>query len=254
MRASNMMQSSFGWRLAALLALLCCLSSSRTSADVPEHWTFVGSTLVSSRQGATYIFKMEAPSTAQAQQGVRTGDVMLEIEANGPSLAGLAYSYMTGCDRESYEVSGNLSPDGQSIELNGHRPIRSAACVTQSFEDETVTLSKLAATPAVTPPPPPPLPPQPPSQPRATATPSFDCSGRLSPSEARICSDPGLADLDRQLSLVYKRLRTQLDSAQSLRLRKDQRAWLTLRASCGVDRNCLETAYRLRLSQLANMH
>jgi uncharacterized protein YecT (DUF1311 family) len=251
MHAGNMMQSSFGWRLAALLALLCCLSSSRTRADVPEHWILAGSTLVSSRQGAAYVFKMEMPSAAQAQQGVRTGDVMLEIEANGPSLAGLAYTYMTGCDRESYEVSGNLSADGQSVELKGRRPIRSAACVSQSFQDETVLLSKLAAAPPVTPPAPPP--PQPPSQPQATARPSFDCSGRLSPSEARICSDPMLADFDRQLSLVYKRLRTQLDSARSLQLRNDQRAWLTLRASCGVDRNCLESAYRLRLSQLANV-
>ena len=114
-----------------------------------------------------------------------------------------------------------------------------------------MTLSKVALAPAspATPPP------TPPSGPPTTVSPvnqapSFDCSGRLAPDEATICTDPALAVLDRQLSAAYKQLRAQLDPAQSLRLRDEQRLWLGQRQRCATDRNCLSGIIQSRIAQL----
>jgi uncharacterized protein len=234
--------------------VLLCLSFATLSAAAPqERWAMIGSTLLSRIQGTTYVFAMEAPHNAFASQGVLPGDVILEVERDGQVFSGVAYAFLTGCHRESYEVTGSLSADEQSIELSGRRPVRTADCVIRSYQDDTMTLSKVTAV-ATTPAPPPPVPPPAPtaSVPSGNQAPSFDCSGRLAPDEATICADPALARLDQQLAAIYRRLRARLDQTQSLRLRDEQRLWVSQRHGCVTDRHCLTTSFQSRIAQLEN--
>jgi uncharacterized protein YecT (DUF1311 family) len=93
------------------------------------------------------------------------------------------------------------------------------------------------------------------------AEPSFDCAAATAPVEALICSDTGLADLDRKLSESYHALlATRVGEAQML-LRAEQRAWAENRAAtCAVEgapaievddaTGCLMALYRARIAEL----
>jgi uncharacterized protein len=83
--------------------------------------------------------------------------------------------------------------------------------------------------------------------------PSFDCAKAASWTERQVCSDPSLADLDRELAVVYGRARAAADAAGEDRIRTEQRAWAKDRGGCetgGQPRACLEHRYRDRLAQL----
>jgi len=93
-----------------------------------------------------------------------------------------------------------------------------------------------------------------------SAEPSFDCATATAPLEELICSDPGLADLDRKLAESYQAaLATRVGEAQML-LREEQRAWAGRRAAtCAVDSDpielgdavgCLSGLYRARIAEL----
>jgi uncharacterized protein YecT (DUF1311 family) len=93
------------------------------------------------------------------------------------------------------------------------------------------------------------------------AEPSFDCAAATVPVEALICSDAGLADLDRKLAESYHALlATRVGEAQML-LREEQRAWAEGRAAtCAVEGDpaieiddatgCLIALYRARIAEL----
>jgi uncharacterized protein len=93
------------------------------------------------------------------------------------------------------------------------------------------------------------------------AEPSFDCAAATAPVEALICSDTGLADLDRKLAESYHALlATRVGEAQML-LREEQRAWAESRAAtCAVEGDpaielsdaigCLIALYRARIAEL----
>jgi uncharacterized protein YecT (DUF1311 family)/membrane-bound inhibitor of C-type lysozyme len=91
---------------------------------------------------------------------------------------------------------------------------------------------------------PPPPSPQPMGLPRPfqqqSANPSFDCSGRLNPTEARICANPELAELDRRMASAYSWLLGQLPPGRQGQLKQDQRAWLGRRNACGANDQCIE--------------
>ena len=205
-----------------------------------------GSTLLGKAQGSAYVFAMEVPRNAHASDGVLPGDVILEVERNGQFFSGVAYSFMSGCNRESYEVTGSLSSDQQSIELRGRRPVRTADCAIRSYQDDALALSRAPTTANASPPAPDPAP----NPPSGNPSPSFDCNGRLAPDEATICADPALAALDRQLDAAYKKIRTQLNPARAVRLRDEERAWVGQRHKCATDRDCLTVAYQSRIGQL----
>jgi uncharacterized protein len=90
-----------------------------------------------------------------------------------------------------------------------------------------------------------------------TAHPSFACTGALNPTERAICADETLAALDRAVATAYKNKFDGLpiESADALdqvvkSLIATQKAWLTYRNSCGVDRGCIYEAYRTRKAAL----
>lgn len=84
----------------------------------------------------------------------------------------------------------------------------------------------------------------------ATASPSFDCAKATSDAEKWVCTDEGLAALDRQLAAQYKRVQTAPDE---LDIAAEQRGWIKGRDACtrAVDpRQCLREAYQTRLVEL----
>jgi uncharacterized protein len=91
----------------------------------------------------------------------------------------------------------------------------------------------------------------------AAAHPSFACTGGLNPTEAAICTDEGLAALDRSVATAYRNKFDGLpvESADALdqvvkSLVITQKAWLAYRNSCGADHTCIYKAYRTRQAAL----
>jgi uncharacterized protein len=73
--------------------------------------------------------------------------------------------------------------------------------------------------------------------------PSFACEGKLSPIEQAICSDPALAQRDRDLDALYKTARARPGIADG------QRAWIRMRNAC-PDAACIARAYDQRIGEL----
>lgn len=84
-------------------------------------------------------------------------------------------------------------------------------------------------------------------EPLRAAGPSFDCGGVTSPGEIAVCSDPGLATLDRALAVVYTRALAL--SSDRLALRATQRAYLATR-NAEQDAARLPRLYEDRINQL----
>jgi len=91
----------------------------------------------------------------------------------------------------------------------------------------------------------------------ASSGPSFACAGVLTPTEKAICSDEGLASLDRGLALAFQAKLAGLpadahdvidDEYDALVLA--QKAWLVHRNDCGTDKACIRKAYLLRTGAL----
>jgi uncharacterized protein len=89
------------------------------------------------------------------------------------------------------------------------------------------------------------------------ASPSFSCTGDLSPPEKTICADDSLAVLDVALTAAYQKALAALpeDSANSLDetrlgLTVTQKAWIAHRNACGADKVCIAKAYQIRTGEL----
>ena len=96
-----------------------------------------------------------------------------------------------------------------------------------------------------------PLPAPPQYQPPVrTASPSFNCGGRLNATEARICSNSTLADLDRKMASTYAWLRGQLPGYRHNELKRDQKHWLGQRNRCGSNDQCIQSQMYGRIDYL----
>jgi uncharacterized protein len=88
----------------------------------------------------------------------------------------------------------------------------------------------------------------------AQANPSFDCSQKLTSSvEQRICKDPKLAALDRQLADVYAAAQAKATEADKQALTASQRGWIKGRNDCWKNTDvpaCVAVAYHDRISEL----
>ncbi|MDK2596714.1 ankyrin repeat domain-containing protein [Pseudoalteromonas obscura] len=93
------------------------------------------------------------------------------------------------------------------------------------------------------------------SLPKAPIKASFDCKLARSKQEKAICNSKGLSLYDRQLGLLYKKVRA---SKLYPEIKTLQRTWLkSLRTECsgsGVKlQNCMKEKYRSRIKYLANL-
>ena len=86
------------------------------------------------------------------------------------------------------------------------------------------------------------------------AGPSFDCAQKLTSSvEQRICADPKLAALDRQMAEVYAAATAKANGADAQSLSALQRGWIKGRNDCWKSADvpaCVTTSYRQRIAEL----
>ncbi|QYE34687.1 hypothetical protein KZX46_18320 [Polymorphobacter sp. PAMC 29334] len=83
----------------------------------------------------------------------------------------------------------------------------------------------------------------------AAQAPGFNCRRARNDITAAICSDAGLAALDRQLTSRFAALDRSADPATVQRIHHGETTFLNARQTC-PDRDCIADAYRLRLREL----
>lgn len=91
---------------------------------------------------------------------------------------------------------------------------------------------------------------QPPTSTPQPARPSFSCNVRLNATEQRICANPTLAKLDRDMSNTFYSLHDRLSNNEKRLLKSDQKGWLGVRNRCGSNDSCIEGAYFDRIAAL----
>jgi hypothetical protein len=94
---------------------------------------------------------------------------------------------------------------------------------------------------------------QPPAQPAPeSAKPSFDCDHAGNNAEAAICSDPGLAALDRQMAADFNRGMSIGDARQRRLLERTRNRFLTYRNRCATNQ-CIEETYQSRIREIGDI-
>jgi hypothetical protein len=107
-------------------------------------------------------------------------------------------------------------------------------------------------------PPPMPTPGQPaqeapaPPQASAAARPSFNCANASTRGERAVCSDAGLASLDRQMAGQFVRARSQASAEERALLDRTRGRFLAYRDSCRSDA-CIADAYRGRMREISDI-
>ena len=89
----------------------------------------------------------------------------------------------------------------------------------------------------------------------ASDGPSFDCRKAIGWAETAICTNAGLAALDRRMAEVYGRVSAGTAEAERSRLIASQRAWISERDRCerlAAPLDCLRQSYNERLGLLAD--
>lgn len=84
----------------------------------------------------------------------------------------------------------------------------------------------------------------------AHAAPSYDCARARSAAEREICRVPDLQWFDRQLARLYKLAKEQA-GGNTPALIASQRDFIESRYACGADSDCIERAYKARLTALS---
>ena len=110
------------------------------------------------------------------------------------------------------------------------------------------------APPTQRPPIPPPQNAGPPPQaaPPATASPSFNCRSARTRGEIAVCSDPGLAALDRQMAAQFSTAMAQGDSRQRSLLQRTRNDFLRYRDNCPTN-GCIAETYRGRMREIRDI-
>jgi len=84
-------------------------------------------------------------------------------------------------------------------------------------------------------------------------SPSFDCEEAQTVTEGQICKNEGLADLDQQLSRIYKKVHQNYPENEKNSLITGQKEWLEVRDYCGAATDCIERRFEERISELQIM-
>ena len=93
-----------------------------------------------------------------------------------------------------------------------------------------------------------------PEQPQASSGthPSFDCANARTKGEIAVCSDSGLAALDRNMAAQYGRARARADPDQAALLRRTRDRFLSYRDHC-PNRSCMGDAYVGRMREIRDI-
>jgi uncharacterized protein len=79
---------------------------------------------------------------------------------------------------------------------------------------------------------------------------SFNCYGRLTVTEAVICQNPGLSNLDSQMAAIYYSNLSASPRSARPAMRAEQAGWLRTRNGCGANLGCLRSMYKGRIDYL----
>ena len=120
-------------------------------------------------------------------------------------------------------------------------------------ESNLVAPPETNGAPAIVPPgtPRPPAQPQPPARP-AAARPSFDCAKARTRSEIEVCSDAGLATLDRNMAAQFGQAMEQASPDQRDLLRRTRDRFVAYRNRC-PNRACIGEAYVGRMREIRDI-
>ena len=97
-----------------------------------------------------------------------------------------------------------------------------------------------------------PQPQQPPQPQPVQASPSFDCDHAGNEAEFAICSDPGLAALDRQMAADYQRALMSADRRQRRTLERSRDRFLSFRNRCATNQ-CIAETYQSRIREIGDI-
>ena len=145
-----------------------------------------------------------------------------------------------------------------SIEQGGNVTVRSAAGLITALSalersrggvSQPLGTDPLAAEPAIEPGEP--MAPEPATAPPGTG-PSFDCANARTRGEQAVCSDPGLASLDRQMASQYGRAVAGASPDRQALLRQTRDRFLAFRDRC-PDEACIAEAYRGRMREISDI-
>lgn len=92
----------------------------------------------------------------------------------------------------------------------------------------------------------------PPPPPQATANPSFNCANARTRGERAVCSDPGLAALDRQMAAQYRSAVASSDRRTRAELERSRGRFLSFRDQCPSD-ECIADTYRGRIREIRDI-
>lgn len=130
---------------------------------------------------------------------------------------------------------------------------RSNGGISQPLGSEPAPSSEVDAEPDPAIEPSEPMAPEPvPSPPAASTRPSFDCGNARTRGERAVCSDPGLAALDRQMAAQFQRAVGAASPDRQALLRRTRDRFLAFRDSCGSDA-CIADAYRGRMREISDI-
>ena len=79
---------------------------------------------------------------------------------------------------------------------------------------------------------------------------SFSCGGKLTHTEAAICDNPTLGELDEQVAARYYEIISSVGPRERKRIKREQKAWLRDRDTCGANVDCLIAYYTSRRDEL----
>ncbi|HEY8593519.1 MAG TPA: hypothetical protein VIL42_11760 [Sphingomicrobium sp.] len=134
------------------------------------------------------------------------------------------------------------------------RTSQPAAVQTDDADDTAVDEGADAPDAVPAAPSPPPVAPSPaPAAPQTTsARPSFNCANASTRSERAVCSDSGLASLDRQMASQFNRALSDAGPRERALLQQTRGRFLNYRERCGSDA-CIAEAYRGRMREIRDI-
>lgn len=132
-------------------------------------------------------------------------------------------------------------------------PLATLARIAQPAQSPSAIPAAAPAEPAVAEPQPVPSPSAPPAEPRpVSARPSFDCRAARTRGEIAICSDAGLAALDRNMAAQYGRAVAGASGDERALLRQTRDRFLAYRDRCR-DNRCIGDAYEGRMREIRDI-
>jgi hypothetical protein len=106
-----------------------------------KYWDHNGSQMDLETDGPTRKFVYRTPRAALIQAGVRTGTVLFDGKRAGDQYSGIAYLFSGSCGKRSYRVSGPVSDDQRSVTMQGKKPILSARCRGEGYQEDTLVFN-----------------------------------------------------------------------------------------------------------------